>query len=286
MVSRPLITDPQIYMPDFSKCIVTRKGYIERSSEFMTNCWRPSPQHVHETHWQKFVKYCKRKHWNALDVRSQHYYRYAMHMIGQGYQPGMIIAHRTSIYSVPKHWKYNSSTDHETRMPHLKFSAGSSYQETSDATIGPVCCSVHSPQTTFCEWGPSTNCWWCRSLKVFLLPLSQQGVNQTCTFWDRSTTLLFHERCGTWLICGTLRWRHNDHAGVSHHQPHGCLLNRLFRRRSKKTSKLRVTGLCAGNSPGTGEFPAQMASYAENVSIWWRHHEIYYQNRGFSQKPA
>ena len=70
-----------------------------------------------------------------------------------------------------------------------------------------------------------------------------------------------------------LRWRHNDHAGVSNHQPHGCLLNRLFRRNSKKTSKLRVTGLCAGNSPGTGEFPAQMASYAENVSIWWRHHE-------------
>ena len=70
----------------------------------------------------------------------------------------------------------------------------------------------------------------------------------------------------------SLRWRHNDHAGVSNHQPHGCLLNRLYRRTSKKTSKLRVTGLCAGNSPGTGEFPAQMASYAENVSIWWRHH--------------
>ena len=41
----------------------------------------------------------------------------------------------------------------------------------------------------------------------------------------------------------------------------------------KKTSKLRVTGLCVGNSPGTGEFPAQMASNAENVSIWWRHHD-------------
>ena len=40
-----------------------------------------------------------------------------------------------------------------------------------------------------------------------------------------------------------------------------------------KTSKLRVTGLCAGNSPETGEFPAQMASNAENVSIWWRHHD-------------
>ena len=40
----------------------------------------------------------------------------------------------------------------------------------------------------------------------------------------------------------------------------------------KKTSKLRVTGLCAGNSPATGEFPTQKASNAENVSIWWRHH--------------
>ena len=81
--------------------------------------------------------------------------------------------------------------------------------------------------------------------------------------------------CYLYLSHYTLRWRHNDHAGVSNHQPHGCLLNRLFRRKSKETSKLRVTGLCAGNSPGTGEFPAQMASYTENVSIWWRHHELF-----------
>ena len=54
----------------------------------------------------------------------------------------------------------------------------------------------------------------------------------------------------------SLQWRHNYHDSVSNHQPHGCLLNRLFGRRSKKTSKLRVTGLCVGNSPGTGEFPA------------------------------
>ena len=39
-----------------------------------------------------------------------------------------------------------------------------------------------------------------------------------------------------------------------------------------KKKKLRVTGLYVGNSAGTGEFPAQMASYAKNVSIWWRHH--------------
>ena len=53
----------------------------------------------------------------------------------------------------------------------------------------------------------------------------------------------------------TLHWLHNDHDGVSSHQPHGCLLNRSFRRRSKKTSKLRVIGLCVGNSPGPVNSP-------------------------------
>ena len=72
----------------------------------------------------------------------------------------------------------------------------------------------------------------------------------------------------------TLQWRHNGRDGVSNHQPQHCLLNLLFRRRSKVTSKLRDTGLSAGNSPVTGEFPAQMASNAENVSIWWCHHYI------------
>ena len=58
-----------------------------------------------------------------------------------------------------------------------------------------------------------------------------------------------------WSAGLTLHWRHNDHDGASNHQPHGCLLNRLFRRRSKKTSKLRVTGLCVGNSPGPVNSP-------------------------------
>ena len=52
-----------------------------------------------------------------------------------------------------------------------------------------------------------------------------------------------------------LRWRHNDHDSVSNHQPHSCLLNRLFGRWSKKTSKFRVTGLCVGNSPGPVNSP-------------------------------
>ena len=46
-----------------------------------------------------------------------------------------------------------------------------------------------------------------------------------------------------------LQWRHNGCDGVSNHKLHNFLPIRLFRRRSKKTAKLRVTGLCARNSP-------------------------------------
>ena len=70
----------------------------------------------------------------------------------------------------------------------------------------------------------------------------------------------------------TLHWRHNGHDSVSNHQPHDCLPNRLFADQRKHQSS--VTGLCVGNSPGTGEYPSQMAGNAENVSIWWRHHEF------------
>ena len=82
-----------------------------------------------------------------------------------------------------------------------------------------------------------------------------------------------------WL-CISLQWRHNERDGVSNHRCLHCLFNCWFWWRSKKTSKIRVTGLCAGNSPVTGEFPAQKISNVEDVSIWWRHHggdvAIYY----------
>ena len=91
----------------------------------------------------------------------------------------------------------------------------------------------------------------------------QRNVNQ-------NTKLSIHENAFENIVCKIMAilsqpqcvnksfpsyWRHNDHEGVSNHQPHGCLLNRLFRRRSKKTSKLRVTGLCEGNSLGPVNSP-------------------------------
>ena len=74
------------------------------------------------------------------------------------------------------------------------------------------------------------------------------------------------------LNMNALQCHHNEYDGISNHWRIDCLLNCLFRHRSNKTSKLRVTDLCEGNSPLTCEFPAQKASNGENVSIWWRHH--------------
>ena len=88
---------------------------------------------------------------------------------------------------------------------------------------------------------------------MFCFNIDYDGLTrpQICTCHDNTVAVL----------CSITMTRHNGRDGVSNHQPHDCLLN-----------KFRVTGLCRGDSPGTGEFPAQMASNAENVSIWWRHH--------------
>ena len=73
----------------------------------------------------------------------------------------------------------------------------------------------------------------------------------------------------------TLRWRHNGCDGVWNHQAHDCILNRFFFRcRSRKSSKLRITGLCGGNSPVTGDFPAQRDSNTKNVCIWMPYCDI------------
>ena len=96
------------------------------------------------------------------------------------------------------------------------------------------------------------------------------SVNPTCTkphnIWN--THLTGYKSYSVWPIYHYSDVMHDGHDVVSNHQRLECLLSRLFRRRSKKTSKLYVIGVCV-----TGEFPAQMASNAEDVSIWWRHHD-------------
>ena len=117
----------------------------------------------------------------------------------------------------------------------------------------------------------------CSANNIFAYPSESNRVSHA---WPKIIRINNYQRlylfkptfCHMLYCTGALQWRHNRGNGISNHQPHHSLVNRLFRCRSKKTSKLRVTGLWAGNSPVTGEFPAQMSSNAENISIWWRHH--------------
>ena len=94
--------------------------------------------------------------------------------------------------------------------------------------------------------------------------------------------LCMHSLC--FLLCNPpfkskwspLQCRHKEHYGVSNYRRVDCLLNRLFRCRSKKTPKLRVIGLYESNSSVTGEFPAQRASNIKHFSIWWRHNTMFW----------
>ena len=91
-----------------------------------------------------------------------------------------------------------------------------------------------------------------------------------------------------WLPCyswfSSLQWRHNERDGASNHRRLDCLLNRLFRRRSKKTAKLCVIGFREGYPPVTGGFPSQRASNMKNASIWWRHYVVFRMGRTMNVK--
>ena len=105
---------------------------------------------------------------------------------------------------------------------------------------------------------------------------TQYSIQPNYILNSSSVAVVGYKRKNMWLGIGwslmfsccinhypPLQWRHNKQDGVSNHQPHDWLFNRLFRRRLKKTSKLLVTDLCVGNSPVTDEFPAQRASNTE-----------------------
>ena len=119
-------------------------------------------------------------------------------------------------------------------------------------------------------WGPPGSCQ--PQMGSMLAPWTLLSLWRSIGFWGHqancSKVLITYVEHICVFVHNTLLWRHNGRDGVSNNQPHDCLHNCLFRCRSKKTSKLRVTGLCVGNSPMTGEFPIQMASNAENAPIW------------------
>ena len=104
-----------------------------------------------------------------------------------------------------------------------------------------------------------------------------QTIPSQCCIYGSTTFVTLGLDIGVWPTQPPhifITVNHNERDGASNHRCFDCLLERLFRRRSKNTSRLHVTGLCVGNSLATGEFPAQRATNAENASIWWRHNVL------------
>ena len=79
---------------------------------------------------------------------------------------------------------------------------------------------------------------WCDAVASRLLSQWRLGLYESSAAIGRNADLL--ERL--WI----LQWRHYERDSVSNHQRLDCLFNLLFRRRSKKTPKLHVTGLYEG----------------------------------------
>ena len=98
-----------------------------------------------------------------------------------------------------------------------------------------------------------------------------------CCGMCKTVTINIHHLRKTHRIAKSLRWRHDGRDSISNYQPHDCLLTVYSdadqRKYQSSASLAFVRGIHRGPvNSGTGEFPAQRASYAENVSIWWRHH--------------
>ena len=66
------------------------------------------------------------------------------------------------------------------------------------------------------------------------------------------------------------QWRHNGRDGVSNHQPHHFYATIYSCADQGKYRSSAPVAFVRGIH--RDEFPAQMTSNAENVSIWWRHH--------------
>ena len=118
-----------------------------------------------------------------------------------------------------------------------------SYSHSNFIAIGPI---VTKPLGIHCAMNQCTGITWTQNL---------------CFYFS----LICHFKCcriknvslvSTKLTGNALQWRHNERDGAWNHQRFDCMPSRLFRRRSMKTSKLRITGLYEGYPPVTSGSPS------------------------------
>ena len=91
------------------------KGHSREAAQMMSRSLQESSLHVYESHWARFVSFCRSKRWHVFRVRSHHFSTYMMHLFRDRLLPSTIISHRTSVASVLRHWVYDPAAD-----PHIK----------------------------------------------------------------------------------------------------------------------------------------------------------------------
>ena len=95
--------------------ILRAKGHSREAANMMSRCLRESSQQVYESHWSRFVAFCRTKKWHVFRFRSHHFSTYMMHLFRDGLLPSTLISYRPSVASVLRHWVYDPAAD-----PHIK----------------------------------------------------------------------------------------------------------------------------------------------------------------------
>ena len=97
------------------RAILRAKGH-SREAANMSRCLRESSQQVYESHWSRFVAFCRTQRWHVFRVRSHHFSTYVMHLFRDGLLPSTIISHRKSVASVLRHWVYDPAADSHIKL--------------------------------------------------------------------------------------------------------------------------------------------------------------------------
>ena len=130
-------------------------------------------------------------------------------------------------------------------------------------------CDMHVSQQSVWYLGPKHIRWF--------LPSAYQWLVKSTQLWCDILCWMNYHIYHNWMReHNTLQWRHNGRDGVSDHQPHECHTQPFIQVQIKENIKAQRLWPSCREFPGDRwiEFPTQRASNADNVSIWWRHHEM------------
>ena len=124
------------------------KGHSREAANMMSRCLRESSPQVYESHWWRFVAFCRSKRWHVFRVRSHHFSSYMMHLFRHGLLPPTIISHRTSECGFCATslgvW---SSSRLAHQATHQSFPVGMSGATQNHAQVGPSSCVVIIAET-------------------------------------------------------------------------------------------------------------------------------------------